>query len=57
MSSHSAELHTWRFPVDEHWIPAANSIERTPRVNARDDPPYIATANPDPGTLPEHTFD
>jgi hypothetical protein len=27
MSSHSAELHAWRFLVDERWISAAISIE------------------------------
>jgi hypothetical protein len=27
MSSHSAELHAWRFPVNERWISAATSIE------------------------------
>ena len=27
MSSHSAELHAWRFPVAERWISAAITID------------------------------
>jgi hypothetical protein len=33
MSSRSAQLHAWRFPINERWICAATSIEpRTPRL-------------------------
>lgn len=44
MSSRSAELHAWRFLVDERWISAAISMRtRTPRLNARDDAPCTST--------------